>query len=53
MGRVIDLHLVRKETDFEYDGDRRSASRFVLNEEIASMPLVEEMINVASGITKN
>lgn len=47
MGRAIDLHLVTKETDFQYGGDRRSASLFVLNEEIASMHLVEEMINAA------
>ena len=53
MGRAIDLHLVRKETDFDYDGDRRSASLFVLNEEIASQFLVEEMIETAIGTTKN
>lgn len=47
MGRAIDLHLVIKETNLQYDGDRRSASLFVLNEEIAELPLVEEMINMA------
>ena len=52
MGRAIDLHLVRKETDFDYDGDRRSASLFVLNEEIASHFLVEEMIQTAIEIPK-
>ena len=50
MGRAIDLHLVRKETDFQYEGDRRSSSLFAPNDHITSLPVVKRMINLASKI---